>query len=107
MIFVGFVVVMFILTRIGWWVFEHLQMPVDQRSFLVGMILTIISGTLSFRFHAWVTTATRPRRPQTVTLQTNETPAQIMGAAFGAILCMLFTIGAMLLAAYVAVFVLP
>jgi hypothetical protein len=107
MALVLFALFMVIFTRIGWWAFEYFHMSVDRMSFFLGVILTMLSGFVVFRLREWYTAATRPRRPQTVTLQTNDTPAQITGAALGAILGMICTIGAMLLAAYIAIFVLP
>ncbi|MBI5302467.1 MAG: hypothetical protein HY868_10040 [Chloroflexi bacterium] len=54
---------------------------VEMLSFIGGLVAAAIMGLLSFRVNEWWGTVTRPYKPQTVRLETRETPAQITGAA--------------------------
>ena len=101
-----FVLFMVIFTRLGFWVYESAGQPIEHTSFLLGAILTMLAAFLVFRLQEWYNTATRPRRPQSVSMQTQDTPAQITRSALGAIVLMILTIAAMSFVAYVAVFVL-
>ena len=101
-----FVIFMGVLTRLGWWAFGKLRLSVDQTSFFFGVVLTMISGALVFRLSDWYSTATRPNRPQTVTLETKDTPRRITLVALGATFWIIVTVACLAGAAYVAVFVI-
>jgi len=82
--FVPFVVILGIITYLAWWACEQLRFTLDGASFAVGIGVAALTGSAWFMVDGWWSTATRPYRPQTVTLPTRETPSQIGCASFWA-----------------------
>lgn len=92
----------------GWYVMTNwLGRSVDQLSFFCGVGVTLVAAFITFRLQNWGNAATRPGRPQTVTLQTRETPAQITRASLAAILWIILTLLLVSAVAYVFLFVQP
>jgi hypothetical protein len=54
--------------------------------FVLGILAAVIFGFAWFRLNDWIGTATSPGRPQTIRLNTDDTPAQITWAAIRATL---------------------
>jgi hypothetical protein len=81
---VPFVVILGIITYLAWWACKQLRFTLDRASFVVGIGVAALTGLAWFTVDGWWSTATRPYRPQTVTLTTKETPSQIGCASFWA-----------------------
>ncbi|MBI5653605.1 MAG: hypothetical protein HZC40_24625 [Chloroflexi bacterium] len=59
-----------------------LGLPFEFVSFGGGLMVAMIVGFLSFQFNNWWSSFARPYKPQTIKLETKETPAQIMIPSF-------------------------
>ena len=82
--FVPFAVIFGIFIYLAWWASEQLGYALDGTSFWVGIFVAAVTGFFWFLVSDWWSTATRPYRPQTVTLTTRETPSHIGCASFWA-----------------------
>ena len=82
--FVPFAVIFGIYIYLASWASEQLGYTVDWLWFGVGLLVGALTGGTWFLVDGWWSTATRPYRPQTVTLTTRETPSQIGCASFWA-----------------------
>jgi hypothetical protein len=87
---IPFVVIASICGYLGWWISEQLGYALDGTSFTVGIAVAAVTGFLWFLVSDWWSTATRPWRPQAVTLPTRETPSQIGCAALCAMMWLVF-----------------
>lgn len=64
-----------------------LSFSADQiGGFVVGIVASVIAAFGWFWLNDWIGTATSPGRPQTIRLQTDDTPSQITWAAIRAII---------------------
>jgi len=57
----------------------------DLLSFMSGFFTAMITGLMLFILEDWLSTATKPGRPQSITLKTTETPRQVTLAAIVAV----------------------
>jgi len=83
---------------LAWRASESLGIPLDPASFAVGIAAAALTGGTLFLINNWWDTITRPYRPQTVRLETRETPSQITWVAFRALLLGIIVIVALVAA---------
>lgn len=81
---IPFTTVLGVCTYFAWQISELLGFILDVTSFTIGIVVAAFTGFIWFLLSDWWSTATRPYRPQTVTLPTAETPNQIGCAALWA-----------------------
>jgi hypothetical protein len=95
---IPFAVILGIITYLAWWTSEQLRLTLDRTSFIFGIVVAALTGWAWFQVSDMWSTATRPYRPQKVTLDTRETPSQIGCASFWATVGLfVFTVGAIVL----------
>ena len=73
----------------------RMGIAIDPVSYGAGLAVGVVVGFVWFMINNWLTAATRPFHPQTVTLQTKETPFQVTAAAGGG--CVFFIIAVVVL----------
>lgn len=79
---------------------DGLRIGIDSLSFWIGVLVSALTGFISFLLNHWWNTATKPYRPQTVTQDTQESPNQVTMAALRALLLLIMLIAGLLGAAY-------
>jgi len=87
---IPFAVIFGIFIYLAWWASEQLGYTLDWTWFVVGLSVAALTGVTCVMVNGWWSTATRPYRPQKVTLETRETPSQIGCASFWATVQLLF-----------------
>ncbi|HLF26136.1 MAG TPA: hypothetical protein VJG32_07360 [Anaerolineae bacterium] len=71
------VVFLYIITDLVWRFAAFAGIPLDDTSFGIGIGVATLAGFIVFQLQDWWSSATRPYRPQSVKIETKETPAQI------------------------------
>jgi hypothetical protein len=92
MAFLLFAVLMVAFTRIGWWALERIEQPVNELSYWLGVVVTIVAAYPVIRLQEWYHTAGRPGQTQSASVQTKETPSQITLSATCAVIWIILTI---------------
>lgn len=80
---------------------ERLGHELDQASLCTATAIAAATGFTWFLVNGWWTAATRPYRPQRVTLETQETPYGIGCRAVLAVVALIVTVAAMVFVALV------
>ena len=90
--FIGFTVICGIYTYLAWRISTWLGYAFDEVSFGAAIAVAALTGITWFWVSDWWSTMTKPFRPQTVKLDTKETPSQIGCNALSAIVQLSFFI---------------
>ena len=91
--FIPFALILGIYTYLAWRISVWLGYALDEMSFAAAIAVAILTGFTWFLVSDWLSKMTRPYSPQTVKLDTKETPIQIILAALLAIVrFFLFTV---------------
>ncbi len=72
----------------------------DRVSFIIGIGVALLTGFVVFWLDSWWSTFARPYRPQSVKMDTKETPAQISRASLGALFRLILIVGVIVAVAY-------
>jgi len=91
---VVFLIVLGISWYLAWSITRSLGIHLDTASCFVAMLVAAATGLTWFVLTAWWGVFTRPRRPQTVVLETRETPMQVVRRALLAAAGIIIVIGA-------------
>jgi len=91
--FLGFLIVLGIYWYLAWELAPSLGIAVDKASFFLAMGVAVLTGLTWFLLTGWWGDLTRPGRPQTVVLETRETPNQIVRRALLAVVEIIIVAG--------------
>lgn len=95
--FIRFTVLLCAFAFIAWQGLESLDITPDLSSFVAGLIAAGFTGGTLFLLEDWWSSTREPFRPQSIRLQTRETPSQISCRAvlsFVRIIFLLVALGA-------------
>ena len=102
-----FVLVLSIFAYLAWQVSESSGIVLDPLSFIIGVVVAGLAGATLFLVGDWWSSVTRPYQPQTVKLETKQTPSQVTFAAFRALLKGIIVIILVIIAIYGYTYLVP
>ena len=77
-----------------------LGIVVDRVSFIIGIVVAAVTSFVVFQLYSWWSTIARPYHPQSVKVDTKETPYQISRASLGALFRLIFIAGVIVTVTY-------